>query len=64
MAGKSKISVKKAPLDLSSPEAVERFREAAAEFTKEATRSKESARKVLVGAGIYTKSGKLAKNYR
>jgi hypothetical protein len=64
MAGKGKISSKKAPLDLSSPEAVERFREAAAEFTRKGTRSKESAIKVLVEAGIYTKSGKLTKNYR
>jgi hypothetical protein len=64
MSGKSKIAVRKASLDLSSLEAVERFREAAADFTKEATRSKESAIKVLVESGIYTKSGKLTKNYR
>lgn len=50
--------------DLSSREAVERFREAAAEFTKRATRSKQSAIRVLVESGIYTKSGKLTKNYR
>jgi hypothetical protein len=64
MAVKRKIAFEKGATDLSSPEAVERFREAAAEFTKEATRSKESARKALVEAGIYTKSGKLTKNYR
>jgi hypothetical protein len=50
--------------DLASVEAIRRFRRAAADFTREATRSKESAMKVLVEAGIYTKSGKLAKNYR
>jgi len=64
MAGKSKIASRRAPIDLSSPEAVERFREAAAAFTKEGTRSKEAAIKVLVESGIYTKSGKLTKNYR
>jgi len=65
------VSTKKKPAaiasgfaDLSTPEAVERFREAAAEFTREGTRSKESAMKVLVESGIYTKSGKLTKNYR
>ena len=52
------------PSDLTSPEAVERFREAVAIFTKEATRSKEAAVKALVESGIYTKSGKLTKNYR
>jgi hypothetical protein len=50
--------------DLSTLEAVVRFREAAAEFTKKATRTRESAMKVLVESGIYTKSGKLTKNYR
>jgi hypothetical protein len=59
-----KREVAGAATDLTSREAVERFREAAAEFTKEATRSPESAMKVLVDAGIYTKSGKLTKNYR
>jgi hypothetical protein len=64
MSGRGKRLATKIPADLSSREAVERFREAAAEFTKEATRSRESAMKVLVEAGIYTKSGKLTKNYR
>lgn len=63
MAKKSKPSAK-IPADLTSCEAVERFREAAAEFTRKATRSRESAMQVLVEAGICTKSGKLAKNYR
>ncbi len=63
MAKKIKARIK-VPADLSSREAVERFRVSAAEFTKKGTRSKESAMKVLVGSGIYTKSGKLTKNYR
>ena len=64
MAGKRKIAFEKGATDLSSAEAVERFRKAAARFTKKATRSKASAIKVLVESGIYTKSGKLTKNYR
>ena len=64
MAVKRKIAFDKGATDLSSAEAVERFREAAARFTKKATRSKASAIKVLVESGIYTKSGKLTKNYR
>jgi hypothetical protein len=63
MAKKIK-SAAKIPADLSSREAVKRFRDAAAEFTKEGTRSKESAMKVLVESGIYTESGELTKNYR
>ncbi len=64
MSGKSKRPATKIPADVSSREAVKRFRDAAAEFTKEGTRSKESAMKVLVESGIYTESGKLGKNYR
>jgi hypothetical protein len=63
MAKKIKPAAK-IPADLSSPEAVKRFRDAAAEFTKEGTRSKESAMRVLVESGIYTESGELTKNYR
>lgn len=48
----------------SSREAVKRFREAAAEFTKDGTRSKESAMEVVVKSGTCTKSGRLTKNYR
>ena len=48
---------------LNSPEAVERFRKAAKAFTSRAVKSRESARKVLVDEGIYTKSGKLTKHY-
>jgi hypothetical protein len=64
MSGKNQRPATKIPDDLSSREAVERFREAAAEFTKKGTRSKESAMKVLIESGIYTESGKLSKNYR
>jgi hypothetical protein len=49
--------------ELNSPEAVERFRKAAKAFTTRAIRSKAAARKVLVGEGIYTKSGNLTKRY-
>ena len=49
--------------DLNSPECLERFRKAAAAFTARATKSQAIARKVLVDEGIYTKSGKLTKNY-
>jgi hypothetical protein len=64
MKGKHKRAATPAPTDLSSREAVESFRKAAAEFLKKATRSKQSAMKALVESGIYTKSGKLTKNYR
>jgi|GEM_PF-3487837 len=64
MSVKEKKRTTKIPADLSSREAVKRFRESAAEFTKEGTRSKESAMKVLVESGIYTESGKLSKNYQ
>jgi hypothetical protein len=64
MRVKEKKRTTEIPADLSSREAVKRFREAAAEFTKKGTRSKESAMKVLVESGIYTGSGKLTKNYR
>ena len=49
--------------ELSSPEAVERFRKAAKAFTTRSTKSQAAARKVLVDEGIYTKSGKLTKRY-
>lgn len=50
--------------ELNSREAVEHFRKAAKDFTKRATRSVTSARKVLVDEGIYTKNGNLSKNYK
>ena len=49
--------------DLTSPEAVERFRKAAKAFTTRSIKSQAAARKVLVDEGIYTKSGKLTKRY-
>jgi hypothetical protein len=64
VSGKGKRAAATAPADLSSREAVKRFREAAAEFTKDGMRSRESAMKVLVKSGIYTKSVQLTKNYR
>jgi hypothetical protein len=53
-----------ASLELTSPEAIERFREAARVFTTRATKSRAEARRILVEEGIYTKSGKLTKRYR
>jgi len=64
MKRKVKESAAKDSVDLASVEAVRRFQKAAEDFTREATRSKEAALKVLVEAGIYTKSGKLTRNYR
>ena len=45
-------------------DAVESFRKAAKSFTARATTSKAAAMKVLVEEGIYTKTGRLSKNYR
>jgi hypothetical protein len=50
--------------DLSSPQAVARFRKAAKAFTARATKSQAIARQVLIQEGIHTNSGKLAKRYR
>ncbi len=58
---KAQIATK---FELVSPEAVERFRKAAKAFTLRSTKSQAVARKVLVDEGIYTKSGKLTKQYR
>jgi len=49
--------------ELTSSDAVERFRMAAKAFTTRSTKSRAAARKVLVDEGIYTKSGKLTKRY-
>jgi hypothetical protein len=59
------VSVKRAvdKFELTSPEAVERFRKAAKTFTTRSIKSQAAARKVLVDEGIYTKSGKLTKRY-
>jgi hypothetical protein len=51
-------------VDIGSPGALDRFRKAAKAFTARTTRSRDAARQVLISEGIYTKSGKLAKNYR
>ena len=64
MGGKSQKSATKIPPDLNSREAVERFRKAALDFTREATRSRQSALKALVESGIFTETGTLTKNYR
>ena len=53
-----------ATVDIGSREALNRFRKAADVFTVRSIRSRETAREVLISEGIYTKSGKLAKNYR
>jgi hypothetical protein len=51
-------------IDIGSREALNRFRKAADVFTVRSIRSRETAREVLISEGIYTKSGKLTKNYR
>lgn len=53
-----------AAVDIGSREALDRFRKAAKAFTTRATQTRETARQVLISEGIYTKSGKLSKNYR
>lgn len=50
-------------LDLNSPKAVEEFREAVKSFSARLKTPQDSLA-ALVKAGIYTKSGKLAKAYR
>jgi hypothetical protein len=61
---KRKASTSTVTIDFNSPEALERFRKAAAAFTKKATRTRAAARQVSIDEGIHTKSGKLTKNYR
>jgi hypothetical protein len=51
-------------IDITSPEFVKRFQKAAKAFTRRATRSKQAARETLIAEGIYTRSGRLSKNYR
>ena len=59
-----KITQKHVPVidfsDLGAPQAIENFLKAALAFTKEATRSEASAKKVLVEEGIYTEAGEAA----
>jgi hypothetical protein len=50
--------------DISSPEALSRFRKAAKAFTTKTTKSRAAAIETLISEGIYTRSGRLSKNYR
>ena len=49
--------------DITTPEAYEMFRKAAEAFTARVTKSRATALAALVKEGIYTKDGKLTKNY-
>jgi hypothetical protein len=51
-------------LDLGSREAFEQFCKAADAFDAKYGRSRAAARRMLISEGIYTKSGRLTKNYR
>ena len=51
-------------VDLNTPEGVEWFRKATEAHTKWAKKNPEAAFAELVAMGIYTKKGKLTKNYR
>jgi hypothetical protein len=61
---KNPVRPAKTRADLSSQGIVARFRRAAKKLTDEATASPDTARELLVSEGIYTKSGRLSKNYR
>jgi hypothetical protein len=50
--------------DVNDPGSIQRFRDAAAKFTRRTVISKGTARNTLIGEGIYTQSGKLTKAYR
>jgi hypothetical protein len=56
------VSAKK--LNPRSADFAREFKRAAEVFTVEATKSPETARAVLIEAGIFTQRGKLSKNYR
>jgi hypothetical protein len=60
LPGKSKARLG----DVNDPESIQRFRDAAAQFTRRRVTSKSAALKTLIGEGIYTEAGKLAKAYR
>ena len=45
-------------------EDVDKFKKSADQYTKKATSSKKKARETLISLGIYTKSGRLSKNYK
>ena len=49
--------------DITTPEAYEMFRKAAEALTARMAKSRATAMAVLVKEGIYTKDGKLTKNY-
>ena len=49
--------------DITTPEALEIFRKAAAAFSASTNKSRKTALAALVKEGIYTKAGKLTKNY-
>lgn len=49
--------------DITTPEALEIFRKAAAAFSARTNKSRKTALAALVKEGIYTKAGKLTKNY-
>jgi len=51
-------------LDPRSASFTREFKRAAKNFTSIATKSPEQALAVLVAAGIYTRTGRLSKNYR
>jgi hypothetical protein len=48
---------------VNSQQAARKFKRDAADHAKTATASKQVARQVLVDLGVYTRSGKLSKNY-
>lgn len=53
-----------AAFDFGSRAALEQFRKAAKKFTLRANKSRETAIQTLISEGIYTKSGKISRNYR
>ena len=59
-----KIAANGAVATVHTQKDVERFEKAAEAYGRKATASKKKARETLVALGIYTKSGRLTKNYR
>ena len=49
--------------DITTPEALEIFRKAAEAYAARTNKSRKTALAALVKEGIYTKDGKLTKNY-
>ena len=62
--GAAKKHTSSGETDLNTPESVERFKKAAAAYLKEHGRTRESARKALIDAGLYNKSGTLKRKFR